>query len=531
MPPCSVLAISGIDQAVIGLYAAILLASGIWLARKPEDANSYFLANRRMPAWAVAISTLATALSAATFVAAPDKAYGSDLTYLIASIGGIIAAVIVAFVFLPVMYAKGVTTVYELLGGRFGPGAQRTGSAMFLLGRVCASGARVYIAAHALAYIMNGSITDAGLVASVWMLVGVGIVYTVFGGIATVIWTDVIQTVVFLLAVLVAVIYLAMNLGTDFNGALQTLRTAEGGSKLHLLSTSLDPKETYTLWTAIFGFTLLNIGAYGTDQDLAQRLLTCKSKKHAAGSLIAAVVCGLPITALFMLFGLLLYVRDVSHAGGPSTGESTDGGIHAMMRFITGDLPAGVGGLMIAGLFASGLSSLDSALNAMSSAFINDLASPATGADSERRTLRRARTGVVVSGIVLGLFASACVFIRDSESQSLIDFALSVMLFAYAGLVGVFACALLTRRGNSISAVTAMLAGLAIILGFQIIPKDLMPEVLAKLAFPWQMVLGAAVSFAICSLSPPSSPGSPGSRERPAHPERTGDHNAPKRVS
>jgi len=501
------LALSAPDWGVIGLYALLLVGSGIWLARRPEDASGYFLAGRRMPAWAVAVSTLATSLSAATFVAAPDQAYRGDLTYLIASIGGVIAAIVVAWLFLPAMYARGVTTVYEILGQRFGTGAHRTASVLFLLGRVCASGARVYIAAHALAFIVFGDISPGGIVISTWIIVAVGILYTVFGGIATVIWTDVIQTIVFLLAVLVAVVYLAMNLGVDASEALRITREADGGSKLKVLSLSIDPAETFTLWTAIVGFALLNIGAYGTDQDLAQRLLTCKNKSHAARSLIWAVLGGLPVTALFMLFGLLLYVQDVAATGSPS-GES----VESMMRFITGgaavSLPAGIGGLMIAGLFASGLSSIDSALNAMSSSFVTDLYKPIAKPKDDRTILRVARTSVVVAGVVLGLFASSCIWIHQQE-DSLIDFALIVMTFAYAGLVGVFACALLTRRGGPRSAVAGMLAGLLVMAVLIIDPFQIVPEWLAGLAYPWKLTLGVAASFLISLCGSARTPNDP----------------------
>lgn len=495
--PMMTLALSTPDWVVMALYAGLLVGTGLWFARRPEDAESYFLGGRRMPAWAVAISTVATSLSAATFVAAPDQAYRGDLTYLIATLGGIAASVIVSIVFLPVLYARGVTTVYQLLGQRFGPPAQKTGGGMFLLGRVGASGARVYIAAHALAFIAFGDLSSASLVLSVWTLVVVGVVYTVFGGIRTVIWTDVIQTVIFLGAVVVAVVHLAMNMGVSAGGAMEILRTSEGGSKLRVLSLSLDPTETYTLWTALIGFTLLNVGAYGTDQDLAQRLLTCKSKAHAARSLIGAVLAGLPVTALFMGFGLLLYVQDATSGRGAS-----EAGVASMMRYITGDahvaIPAGVGGIMIAGLFASGLSSLDSALNAMSSSMMNDFRGTRPGPRDDRRTIARSRLGVCLSAVVLGLFASACVFIREGSGESLIDFALRVMVFAYAGLVGVFASALLTRRGSASSAVASMFTGLAVIVLLTINPLGILPDAIATLAFPWQLAIGATIAFFVC---------------------------------
>ncbi|HBS28047.1 MAG TPA: sodium:solute symporter [Phycisphaerales bacterium] len=477
------------DWLVLGAYFALLIATGVWLARLPKGDQDYFLAGRRMPAWAVSVSVLATSLSAATFIGAPQQAYEGNLTYLSATIGTLLAAIIVAGVFLPAFYRHGVTTVYGLLEKRFGPGAKLAGSWTFVVGRVFASGARVYIAAHALSFIVFGDLRTEHLLIAIAALTFAGILYTIAGGIETVIWTDVVQTVVFLGAVLGVIVHLGAEAGAPPAEAVASL--AEAG-KFKVLDFSLDPARPYTLWTALVGITLLNTAALGADQDLAQRLLTCRSAMRAAWSVISSQLLGLGVVCLFMTIGLLLWLRNAHDTATPQGGEK------AFLAYMTGALPTGLAGVVMAGLFAAGLGSIDSALNAMSSAFVSDCYRPARPGRSERHYLRVARAGVAVSGVLLGGFACVCVFWQRGAGQTLLDFALQVMVFAYAGLVAVFLCALLTRRGTTASAIGALAAGFAITVALE-------PAIweratgLDTIAFPWRMTVASTVAFMIAA--------------------------------
>lgn len=494
-PLPTTLAFSPADWVVVAAYFALLVLTGVWLSRRQRGTEDYFLGGRRMPAWAVAVSVLATALSAATFIGAPEQAYAANLAYLSASLGQILAALVVAFVFLPVFYRTGVTTVYELLQTRFGQEARLAGSALFMLGRVMASGARIYIAAHALSYVIWQDIDDPGhLLVGIAMLSATGVLYTVAGGIATVIWTDVVQTVVFVGAVLIAAVVLALSLPVTTPEFFRTLSGADAGSKLTLIDLTLDPGVNFTLWTALTGWVLLNLGAYGADQDLAQRLLTCRSAARASWSLISSALIGIPVTLLFMVIGLMLFVRD-RHAGQEAAHTA-----EPFLHYITTGLPPGVGGLLVAGIFAAGLSSLDSALNAMSSTFVNDFYKRLRPGLAERHYLRVARGGVVGWGLALCAFASLCVFWQRAQDETLIGFALGVMTFAYAGLVGVFLCALLTRRGTNTSAVSALAAGLLAMLAMEAATH--VPGLGFDWASPWRLVLATTLSFAVCASVP-----------------------------
>lgn len=522
---------AALDWTVLVLYFALLVGTGVWLSKRQQGTEDYFLAGRRMPAWAVAISVLASALSVATFLGAPQQAYAGDLTYLIGNLGVIVAVVVVATVFIPAYYRHNVTTVYELLERRFGPRAKQAGSVTFMVGRVFASGARVYIAAHALAYAMFADArTIAGiqpwqLVAAIAILSAVGVLYTIAGGIETVIWTDVVQTCVFLVAIVAVVIVLLAKIPASTGDILAVLASPGDGaaSKLRVVDTSLDPSRAWTIWTAITGVMLLNLAAYGTDHDLAQRMLTCKNALKGAQSVFMAVAASIPTTLLFMTVGLLLWVfysrPDLMGASFTPLPDSGDVSGHVFLHFITTELPPGMSGLMIAGIFAVALGSLDSALNAMSATFVSDVYKPKRPGRPESHYLRVGRIGVVVWGAALGLFACVCVVWQRRGGQTFIDLALQVMTFAYSGLLAVFACALFTRRGSTRSVIAALVAGFMATL---VLEPTLLRQVLvmaapagapaepggwrdavawlAALAWPWRMTLATLIAFGVACM-------------------------------
>ncbi|MCP3940593.1 MAG: hypothetical protein GY710_03815 [Desulfobacteraceae bacterium] len=256
------------DWGVLFAYFILLAVTGILFAKRQSSTDDYFRASGKIPVWAAAISFMATSLSAATFIGGPQQAYRGDLTYLSSNIGSIIAILIVAFFFVPAFYRYKVTTVYGLLEKRFGPHANMAASAAFMIGRVFASGARLYIAALPASLILFGDLEVGHQLISVLTLTLVGIVYTLAGGIRSVIFTDVIQTIVFVGAALAAVIVLLNRIPLDGVGIISALQNPgiDQASKLTIfkLGSGFSPKDSYTIFTAIFGFSLLNLGAYGT---------------------------------------------------------------------------------------------------------------------------------------------------------------------------------------------------------------------------------------------------------------------------
>ena len=527
-----------LDWCVLIAYGVLLAVSGWWFNRKgASDTSEYFLGGRRMPVWAVAFSVVATSLSAATFVGGPQQAYNGNLTYLASNIGMVLAALLVAWLLLPRMYRENVATPYGLLERRFGSTGRRGAAAAFLLGRVMASGARIFIVGIPAALIMfgepgasaghpGGHIPEWQIIMAIGTITVVGVAYTLAGGVRSVIWTDVVQMIVFLAAIVGAIWLLLDRIPGGASTAIKVLGEAaapDGTSKLTLLDLSVNLHSSYNLFTCCTAFVLFGVAAYGLDQDLVQRMLTCRTATRGAWSVISATIAGFPIAALFMVVGLLLFVfyqrPDVMGAAAP--GYEVGDSKRIFLSFILRELPPGLSGLMMAGLFAAGLSSLNSALNSMSSTVVNDFYREIAPGRSERHYLRVGRVGVVVWGVVLGGFACFCVLWQQSRGQTLIDFALSVMTFAYAGLLGVFFTAVLTRRGNAASAIAALVVGFLAVLAMDrpawglIVDTKAIAEraseggsagmlaTLWSLAFAWKLAFASVAALLVCLAGTP----------------------------
>lgn len=529
-----------LDWVVLGGYLALVVVTGVVFARrKQKDTEDYFLGGHRMPVWAVAISLLATVQSAATFVGVPELSFAGDLTYLSTSIGGIIAAIIVGAVFIPAFYANRVATPYQLLEIRFGLAGKVVASMMYLVGRVFSSGARVYIAAIPAAMILFGDgmpleQMSVEIAVGIAALMAVSIFYTIAGGIRSVIWTDVVQACVYLGATVIVIGVLLARIPIGAGAIVEALSTGgEGGaSKLRVIDPGLRPGaarlgfdagQQFTLLTALTGFVLLTIASHGTDQDNVQRMLTCRTKGRGVWSLMTGVLIGVPAVALFLIVGLLLAVfYRMPGVMGERAPEYAVDAKYVFITFILREVPMGVKGLMLAGLFAAGISSINSSLNAMSATFVSDVYRHVVRGRDERHYVRVGRLGVLGWGITLAAFAVLCVFwhrhqLARGAQVSLIDFALAVMGFAYAGLLGVFFTALFTRRGSAWSVVASLAVGFLVVLAFQPWAWEWIwshaswtratPHVEGdfrlgefRIAYPWQLVIGTIASTAVCML-------------------------------
>jgi SSS family solute:Na+ symporter len=519
---------AALDWVVLVVYAGVLLVTG-WAfnRRAASDTGEYFLGGRRMPVWAVAVSVVATSLSAATFVGGPQQAFAGNLTYLASNIGMILAALLVAWILIPRMYREEVATPYGLLERRFGPAGRRGAALAFLLGRVMASGARVFIVGIPASLILFGepAMTEANpeglipewqVVLAIAAITATGIAYTLAGGVRSVIWTDVIQMVVFVAAICGAIWLLLERIPGGAATAIEVLagaRAPDGTSKLTLLDLSMDPRRNYTLLASCTAFVLMGTASYGLDQDMVQRMLTCRTAARGAWSVISATLVSVPVVALFMAVGLLLYVfyERPEIMGAAAPGYEVFDSSRIFLSFILRELPPGLSGLMMAGLFAAGLSSLNSGLNSMSSTVVNDFYRGLVPGRDDRHYLRVGRVGVVVWGLVLGGFACVCVYWQRTGGQTLIDFALGVMTFAYAGLLGVFFTAVLTRRGTAASAIASLVVGFLAILAMNRAAWGLVIDTgevgdgsplvwLWSLGFAWKLTIGAALAFGVCAL-------------------------------
>lgn len=534
------------DWLVLGAYFALLIGLGWWTNRRASrTTEDYFLAARSMPVWAVAFSILSTAQSAATYVGVPGSSYAGNLTYLAGNVGGILAALVLAFVFIPAYYRLNVATPYEMLERRFGPTGRLAAAVAYLVGRVFASGARVFVAAIPTSIVLVGRVDPATVAWCVLAFTLLGIALSLMGGVRSVIWIDVLQVAVYLGAAVATILVLLNRIPLSVPeivaalGAEPAPATAGGGSKLTVLTFSTDPRVEFTFWTACTGMVLLTIASHGADQDLVQRMLTCKSARKGAWSVISGVLLGVPAVLIFLVLGLLLsifYKRpDLMGAAAPL--YAAGGDQPAFQVFAMREMTGGLAGLVVAGLFACGPAGINSGLSAMSSTFVNDIYRRLRPGRADGHYLAVGRWGVAGAGVALGLMALLCIAWYDPNDRSIISFVLSVMNFAYAGLLGVFMAALFTRRGTGRSVVAALVVGFLVTLAFQAelwawlgragwvnVPPDAAGRIGAEaakaalpwltLAFPWQLTIGAAASLLACAL--------PAGRSATGSPQNTG---------
>ncbi|MEC8225648.1 MAG: sodium:solute symporter, partial [Pseudomonadota bacterium] len=438
-----------LDWLVFASYGAILLLSGWWFNRKRANSSQdFFLGGNSMPTWMVAISVLATSQSAATFIGGPDQGYQGDFSYIATNIGAFIAAFIVSAFLIPKFYQQKVYTVYELLEKRIGPKAKRRSGMMYLFGRVFASGARLYMAAIAVAMILYGNIDADSVVIATLVLALAGLLYTFLGGIRSVIYSDVLQSIVYVSAAIAVIWCLLSVIPADFSTIIATLNEPSPGadSKLALFKFDLDfgPSGVFNMASVLTGFVLLNIAAFGLDQDMTQRLLTCKSPKEGSKALLLSVVMVIPVMAIFIFIGLLLYIVYQqpalmnSEAGQTVVQEFNGEKITIFMYYVLNEVPAGVKGLVSVGIIAAAISTLNSGLSSMSSVIVQDIYRPYLEKHNKQvndhHFVKAGRVGMALVSLALALMAILCYFWQQYSDMPLLKFALSVMVFSYSGL-------------------------------------------------------------------------------------------------
>ena len=463
-------AFTGLDLAVLVAYMAGVTVWGAWLGRGQTRASDYFLGSRSLPWWAVLLSVVATETSTLTFLSIPGVSYLGTLTFLQITAGYLLGRIVVAAILLP-RYAQGrLTTAYHLLEARFGSGTRRLTSGVFMGTRLLADSVRLFATAIPLALITGWPY---------WVSIGVigilTLIYTYMGGIKAVVWVDALQMGLYLLGAVLAGLVLQ---GAVVGGWGAILTQASEAGKLQVLDLRFDFAVPYTLWGGVLGGAFLSMASHGTDQLIVQRLLTCKdlpsSRKALVGSGVAVIVQFL----IFLLLGLGLWAF--------YQGRAFDRSDEIFARFIVEELPPGLTGLLIAGVFAAAMSSLSSSINALASASAYDFWAPSAGAEDDEERILRAGKGFTFLWSVL-LVGGAVAFIPMSEGSTAVEVALSIASLVYGGLLGAFALAATGSRADARSVRLGMLVGIATVTALWIGAPE-------AVAWPWYVPIGSALT-------------------------------------
>jgi len=482
-----------LDFVAIGLYATLVLAIGIRTGRGHQTSGDLMLGGRSLPVWAVLCSMVATELSAATFIGVPQAAYSGDWSYLQLAFGALLGKLVVATCIIPLYHRMRIVTVYGFLEHRFGPHVRRAGALAFVVGRVLASGVRLFIAALAFAAVSGLDI--------VWAIVATGVLaglYTGVGGIRAVVWTDTIQAAVFLLC---AAVLIASIAAQSPGGLGEILQWAAREDRARIFHT--EPlfawNDSRLFGMALMGGFFLTLATHATDHDMVQRLLTTRDGRGGGIALAGSALLNFPITALFLAVGSGIAFSYVT----PPAYDIADAR-SIVPIFALHELAPGLRGLIFAGLFAAAMSSLDSAICALSTTWSVDVARRTR---SEGRLVRRSRwasfcfaSALVGAALAMAAYhgalsASAAESGSQATAPGLVEFALSAMTILYGGLLGIFALGLLTqKRGSQASVLLGLGAGAATGLVLFLQPLWLGEPLLAWPAF---VPLGAAVAFAV----------------------------------
>ena len=498
------------DWLIVVFYLLLLATFGWWSNRSnPEDTRDYFLGGNSMSLWVVAFSVLATTQSAATFLGGPDHGYRSNFTYVTASgIGGVVAAILVAKLFVPHFYALRVTTVYEFLGVRFGKPSMQSAGAVYLIGRLFASGSRLYLAAIAISMILFSNIHPSNIIVSAFLMMAVSFLITVFGGIRSVIWSDLIQFLIYTVSALTVLYFLFNLIPLTAPQMLDALKHAPGEmDKLRFLDFSLDTSKPFNLLSIFTGMILLYIGNFGMDQDTTQRLLTCKDHHQGGNALIISSIVTVPVVFLFVMIGVLLHLfydrADLILSTGGELTQSFQGEkITVFMHFILNNMPSGLKGLVVVGVIAASISTINSSLNSMSSVIVQDFYRPwreKSNALDEKHYVLAGRISMGIVGVGMFLMSTLCLYWQRYTDMPLLEFALSVMIFAYSGLLGIFFTAALTNRGSTKSVTAALIIGFVVSALQQsyIVDSLGLPTALKETAFTWKLCISTLCAFLV----------------------------------
>ena len=475
---------AALDWVVMVGYLALVSVLGVWLAGKQVDMEDFFRGGNKLPWYAVSASMIATIISAVTFVGVPSIAYAQsgNFTYLqFGIIAGLLSRLFVSFVLVPAYYKHRVYSPYDYMGLQLGESARSVTTAMFSLMGLLAQASRVYLTAIVLELVLREPLhaleSASGVPSIAWSvgLVGlIAITWTMLGGIATVIWTDAMLFLVFLLGGLVALGVIAYDMPGGLGQVLTQGWEAEKFKLWTLFEETGDsPYATvwgevfarpYTLWAAIFAVTFGNIGAYGTDQLLAQRIFTCRNETSAKvavmSSWAAELVAGL---MLLVGVGLWAYYREFPEAlSGEAAAAVAENRDNIFPVFILTQVPVGLTGLIVAGIFAAAISSLTSILAALAQTTLSAVYLPIRGIDASarldaarnRELILVSRGMIVVWGVALCAMAMAIDwYVRAQEASGepvyFLDLALGLASYVIGSLFAAFLLAWLPLKINA----------------------------------------------------------------------------------
>lgn len=459
-----------LDFGIIALYLAGITLFGLRFRKKQRSLRDYFLAGRDIPWWAIALSIVAAETSTLTIISIPGLAYDTNLAFLQVVMGYVVGRVVISFVLLPHYFRGDLYTAYELIERRFGRGLRSLTAGLFLLTRAAAEGVRVYAVSIVVSIALG-----TGEIASIAIITALTLIYTFEGGLAAVIWTDVVQTGIYVGGTIVGLLTI-VHLVPGGWSAIHSAASSAG--KLQIFDFRPDVWLPYTFWAGVIGGAFLTTASHGTDQLIVQRLLAARGQKQSVTALLSSGFAILFQFALFLIVGVMLwafYREPSSMFGRPDRIYPT---------FIVTKMPHGISGLLIAAILAAAMSNLSAALNSLSSSAIMDFYASFRPQADERTKMRLSRFATLIWALVL--FGLALIALH--KVGRVIEVGLQIASIAYGALLGAFLLGTLTRRANQNGAIVGM------ILGFVL---ELYLWLGTRVPWTWWVMLGTTATFVV----------------------------------
>ncbi len=437
-----------ISLLILAIYFLALFGIGVWCSRKQESIHDYFLARHSIPAWAALASVVATETSAVTLIGTPAQSFaeGGDLSFLQVAFGYILARIILSLYFLPRFFAHEIVTIYAFLGIHFGTRVQKVSGIFFFISRALASGVRHYAAA-----LVISSVFGINLTLSIVLTGAISLIYAGLGGLSAVIWTEVFQLAVMIVGGLLG-LYFALHV---IPGGIQhVMDQAQAAGKLTLIHWDWSGTGNYSLLIGILSGIFICLASHGADQDLVQRLLSCRSLRSAQTAMVGSGIFVFFQFTLFLFVGIFLYVYFGTL---PSELTKND---EIYPYFASHFMPAWAAGLVIAAILSAALSSTASALNALSSSSVNDFLLPLC-----KKPLG-AKTQVMISRGFTVLWTAILVVIAiwASHSKSIFDTGYSIAGYTSGSLLAAFLLGIFTPLKNEMALILGMIGGVVVVL-------------------------------------------------------------------
>lgn len=459
-----------LDFAIIAIYLAGITLFGLRFRKKQRTLRDYFLAGREIPWWAIALSIVAAETSTLTIISIPGLAYDTNFTFLQVVMGYAMGRVVISFLLLPHYFRGDLFTAYELIERRFGRGLRSLTAGLFLLTRAAAEGVRVYAVSIVVSIALG-----TGQIASIAIITALTLIYTFEGGLAAVIWTDVVQTVIYVGGTLIGLITITHLVPGGWN----TIHSAafEAG-KLQVFDFRPNLWIPYTFWAGVIGGAVFTTASHGTDQLIVQRLLAARGQKQSATALVSSGVAILFQFALFLTVGVMLWAFYRVPSG---TFGRPD---RIYPTFIVTHMPHGISGLLIAAILAAAMSNLSAALNSLSSSAIMDFYARLRPQSSETTKMRLSRLATLAWAFVL--FGLAVIALH--KAGRVVEVGLQIASVAYGALLGAFLLGTLTRRANQPGAIIGMLCGFIV---------ELYLWLGTAIPWTWWVLIGSSITFAV----------------------------------